>query len=81
MDEIQPNFNTLTLNSGDILLLLSDGISDAFFSNTDTVDFLMSQNTKNPQTLANNLLEEAIKNYGGVAKDDMTAICVKIYTR
>ncbi len=81
LDEIQPNFNTLTLNSGDILLLLSDGISDAFFSNTDTVDFLMSQNTKNPQTLANNLLEEAIKNYGGVAKDDMTAICVKIYTR
>ena len=61
------------------MVLLSDGVSDAFFSNTDTVDFLLTQSTRNPQTLANNLLEEALKKYEGVAKDDMTVICVKIY--
>ncbi|MBE5764094.1 MAG: hypothetical protein E7339_00640 [Clostridiales bacterium] len=79
LDEIQPNLTSLQLKSGDILVLLSDGVSDAFFSNTDTVDFLLTQSTRNPQTLANNLLEEALKKYEGVAKDDMTVICVKIY--
>jgi stage II sporulation protein E len=79
LDQIQPTMHSLQLKSGDILLLLSDGITDAFFSNTDAVDFLLTQTTKNPQTLANNLLEEAIKNYRGEAKDDMTAVCVKIY--
>ena len=79
LEDIRPSIHSLHLKSGDVLLLLSDGISDAFFSNTDTVDFLLAQSTKNPQTLANNILEEALKNYGGEAKDDMTAICIKIY--
>ena len=79
LDEIKPTIHTMQLKSGDILLLLSDGITDAFFSSTDAVDFLLAQTTKNPQTLASNLLEEAVRCYGGEAKDDMTAVCVKIY--
>ena len=79
LDEISPNYYHLEVNSGDMLVMISDGISDAFFSSTDTVDFLLSNKTKNPQTLANKLLSRAIEQYGGIAKDDMTVIVIKLF--
>ncbi len=79
LEEITPNYYTLPLNSGDQLVVISDGVADAFFSSTDTVDFLTANKSKNPQTLANKLISYALEQYGGIAKDDMTVIVVKIY--
>ena len=81
LEEITPDITTLNLEDGDCLIMLSDGISDAFFSSSDTVDFLNRENSRNPQTLANKLLYYAVDKYDGKAKDDMTAIVIRVYKR
>lgn len=81
MDEISPTYYSVKLNDGDIFILLSDGITDAFFSSSDAIDFLQSEKCTNPQTLAEKILNFALTTDNGKAKDDMTAIAVKIYKR
>ena len=69
------------LNDGDVVLLVTDGISDAFTSSGEIVDFLRAQPAKNPQTLTDDLLSHAITLNGGERKDDMTALAVRVYKR
>ena len=68
------------LASGDILLMISDGVSDAFGSSTDILDYLKSTSVKNPQKLADSVIEKALSIQGS-PKDDMTALCVRIYKK
>jgi len=68
------------LLSGDIIVLVSDGVSDAFGSTTDMLDYLKTQHLLNPQKLADNIVNKAIE-LDGTPKDDMTALCVKIYKK
>lgn len=68
------------LKNGDTVILISDGVSDAFGSSTDLLEFLKSQTTLNPQTLADNILNRATF-LDGQAKDDMTVLCVKVFNK
>ena len=68
------------LTNGDIIVLLSDGVADAFGSSTDILDYLKSLNTLNPQNLADNIVNKAIS-LDGSPKDDMTALCIKVYKK
>ena len=81
LEEVVPDMFSIELTEGDMLVIISDGISDAFFSSTDTVEFLEREVTRNPQTLADKLLNYALTQSNGIASDDMTAIVVKIYKR
>ncbi|MBR2498660.1 MAG: SpoIIE family protein phosphatase [Clostridia bacterium] len=81
IDELKPSVCTSTLSDGDIVLLLSDGISDAFGSSGEIIDFLRLQVAKNPQTLADNTLNKAVELNGGIKKDDMTALAIRIFKR
>ena len=68
-----------TLAENDVLLFLSDGVADAFGSTADLYEALRSCPIKNPQQLADDLLERALTAYGGIAKDDMTAVAVRLF--
>ena len=81
IDELKPSVCTTELNDGDIILLLTDGISDAFGSSGDIIDYLRSVSAKNPQSLADNILEKALSLTNGQKNDDMTALAVRIYRR
>lgn len=81
LEEVAPDMFSIDLTEGDMLVIISDGISDSFFSSTDTVEFLERESSRNPQTLADKLLNYALEQSKGVAVDDMTAIVVKIYKR
>lgn len=81
LDELHPTVCKTKLNSGDVVVFVSDGISDAFGSSSDLIDFLSTQRALNPKTLADNILEKALALDGGVAKDDMTAFCVRIFEK
>ncbi len=81
IDELKPSVCTAPLNDGDIILLVSDGISDAFGSSGEVIDYLRTLPAKNPQTLADDLLQTAITKNGGQKKDDMTALAVRIFKR
>lgn len=79
LDELRPTVATTTLNSGDVIVMVSDGITDAFSSSSELIDFLKSAPLLNPQGLADLLVEQALILSGGTAEDDMTAVCVRLY--
>lgn len=73
------------LNNGDFVVMMSDGVLDA---DTDidekekwVIGALEKLDSKNPQSIANELLDMAIKKYGNQVKDDMTVMVSKIWER
>lgn len=81
IDELKPSVCQTQLDAGDIIIILSDGISDAFGSSSEMIDFLRQAPAKNPQTLADQILSKALSLSGGKRKDDMTVLAVRIYKR
>ena len=81
MEEVSPTTYSVKLKDGDTFIMLSDGITDAFFSSTDTVDFLQREKCINPQTLAEKILNHALQLNEDEAKDDMSVVVVKIYKK
>ena len=79
LDSLRPDTASYTLAENDVLLFLSDGVADAFGSTADLYEALRACPVKNPQQLADDLLQRALNAYGGVAKDDMTAIAVRLF--
>lgn len=81
LEDVKPTVCKTNLSSGDVIVFVSDGITDAFESSADLIDFLSTQKALNPKTLADNILERALFLSSGVAKDDMTAFCVRIFQK
>ncbi len=79
LDALRPDTSSYLLQENDVLVFLSDGIADAFGSTTDLYEVLRHVPVQNPQQLTDCLLERALSAYGGVAKDDMTAIAVRLF--
>lgn len=79
LDSLRPDASSYSLQENDVLLFLSDGIADAFGSTADLYEVLRSIPVSNPQQLADNLLERALQAYNGSAKDDMTAVAVRLF--
>lgn len=81
IEQLKPSVCTTQLNDGDMILLLSDGVSDAFGSSGEIIDFLRTLPAKNPQTLASQVLNQALELNNGAKKDDMTALAVRVFKR
>ena len=79
IDGLKPSIATTTLNEGDMILLVTDGISDAFNNSGAIIDYLRTLPAKNPQSLADEVLSYAIALNNGEIKDDMTALAVRVY--
>ncbi|MHC1685541.1 MAG: stage II sporulation protein E [Clostridiaceae bacterium] len=71
------------LESGDIVVMLSDGVVDydsEHAGRTDwIIDYLKEVKSNNPKDIVDGLITESKKLCGGKVKDDMTAIVSKIY--
>ena len=81
LDDLKPSVANTKLEGGDMILLLTDGVSDAFGSSGEIIDFLRTVPAKNPQTLADEILDYAVKLNGGEKRDDMTALAVRVFKR
>lgn len=79
LDTLRPDTASYDLMENDTLLFLSDGVTDAFGSTADLYNALKSLPANNPQQLTDLLLQAALNAYGGKAKDDMTAIAVRLF--
>ncbi len=79
LDSLRPDAASYELMENDFLLFMSDGISDAFGSSADLYEGLRVLPANNPQQLADSLLQQALQLYGGVAKDDMTVVAVRLF--
>ena len=79
LEELRPATMSVDLNDNDVLLFLTDGVTDAFGSSSDLLDYLKTLAPLNPQALADDVLRTALKRYEGQAKDDMTALAVRVF--
>ena len=79
LDGVKPTTLRKKLSDGDTLLFISDGVTEAFGSSADISDFLETLSPRNPQTLADALIDEALRREGGKANDDMTAVAARLF--
>lgn len=69
------------LTSGDKIVLVTDGISDAFASAEALQDYINNLNSTNPQTIADEIISKVLELSKNVARDDMSVIVAKIFER
>ena len=68
------------MGSGDIIVLVSDGVADAFGERDNLKEFIFSENTSNPQQLAESILLKALDTVK-TPKDDMTVLTMRVYAQ
>lgn len=81
LDDLKPTSLSVPLDEGTTVLMVTDGISDAFGSSTDVINYLKGLKSLNPQKLADDVLNYALSQENGRARDDMTAVCVRIFKK
>jgi len=67
------------VESGNFVILMSDGVADSFENDDKLLETICSIETKNPQTFSEEILNKAIANNQGLAKDDMTVLVISIF--
>jgi len=79
LEEMKPSVNRRVLQSGDMIVLTSDGVTDVFPQVSDYSDFINNDRTLNPQMLADGLLARCVKLDRDAPHDDMTVLAARIY--
>ena len=81
LDDLKPSVTAKVLVNGDMLIFLSDGITDAFEDEVLLRDYIDMCDTTNPQTLADAILNESLKLNQYAPRDDMTVLVGRIYRK
>ena len=77
LENINPHITKLCVSPMDIVVLVSDGVSDVLKDKIPSL--IRNADIINPQTLADEIMNIALKENGGVARDDMTVVCVRLF--
>ena len=64
-----------------MIVLVTDGISDAFGGSSEMIEFIRKEPALNPQTISDRIMEKAVELSGGTHKDDMTVLAVRIFKK
>jgi stage II sporulation protein E len=79
LDEIEPKITRAVLLAGDIVVLCSDGILDAFGGNRAVLaGFINNADTKNPQEIADKILAETVSRSQKSVADDCTITVARL---
>ena len=78
LEAVHPSTSRVSMNGGDFLVFMSDGVTSAFGSLADLCAYLSALRPINPQSLAEEILKKALGCYGGKAEDYMTGLTVKL---
>ncbi|MBO5926617.1 MAG: SpoIIE family protein phosphatase [Clostridia bacterium] len=81
LDDLTPTGCTIPLSDDATVIMITDGISDAFGSSTDLIDFLRTLENRNPQEITDSILKKALNYENEVAKDDMSVLAVRIFKK
>ncbi|MDR3318327.1 MAG: SpoIIE family protein phosphatase [Clostridiales bacterium] len=79
LDELRPMIRTKNLAAGDMIVLASDGILDAIGGGEGLADCVNGMHTVNPQELASDILDRAMRIDKLAPHDDMTVITARIF--
>ncbi len=78
LDAVHPACLRVEMKADDFLVFMSDGVTSAFGSNSELCAYLSRLHPLNPQSLAEEILDNALRRYKGRAEDDMTVLAVKL---
>ena len=67
------------INPFDMLVFVSDGVTDSFSGKIDLAKYISSLDIINPLSLSKEILDKALDLDSGIAKDDMTVVCVRVF--
>lgn len=81
LEEMKPVCFKTVLNDQDLIVLCSDGITDAFESIEEFKNYINNVKTIHPQRLADEILKKALALNGNVANDDMTVVVGRIFQK
>ena len=79
LEEMRPHITRKFITPFDTVILVSDGISDAFDNKSDLQDYINGLSSTNPQTIADDIMDRAKDLNDGIIKDDMTVLVVRIF--
>lgn len=79
LEEIKPKVTRTVLSTDDIVIMLSDGVVDAFKKDEELETYLKSLSENNPQELANKILTKAKRQQQNYPQDDMTVLVGRIF--
>lgn len=81
LDSITPAVYKTTISTKDVVIMCTDGITDAFNGHENMIEFVSKFASTNPQTIAETILAEALRLNEMSAKDDMTVLVVRTYLK
>ena len=81
LDCVKPATFKTAVSTKDIIIMMTDGIVDAFETQENFKEFVAHLASNNPQTLAETILNEALSKNGMSAKDDMTVLVARTYLK
>ncbi len=79
LDEMRPYSTSKMLRSGQMLVIVSDGVSDCFSGDT-LPEYLNNITAHNPKAAAEAVLNRALVAVGNQPRDDMTVIAFRLYS-
>ena len=79
VSDISPIVKKEVINANDYIIMISDGISDSFESDEELKNEIKALKIKNPQELADALLNRALSKNNGYAVDDLTVLFIKVF--
>ncbi len=81
MEDVQPTSQSLRMHSGDILIVMSDGVADVFTTPEQMERAILDSLYIQPQRMADALLRSALLASGGTPRDDMTVVTLLMVDR
>lgn len=79
LEEMTPCITKKALSDGDVIIMVSDGISDAFETKENLAHFVADLCFKTPQQTADEIVKKALALQDDVAKDDMTVVALQVF--
>ncbi len=78
LEAVHPSTLRAQMGENDFMLFMSDGVTSSFGSSADLYGYLSNLRPINPQSLAEEILQNALSRRQGHAEDDMTVVAVKL---
>lgn len=80
--DAEPYFEKTEIYSGDYVIMMTDGIVDAFAGREAELEKMLQEHRiVNPQELAEYIVDEAVARSEGIAKDDMSVVVAAVWER
>lgn len=81
LDSVKPFCYQTTIDTKSMIVMMTDGITDAFKDVDSFNDFVKGIASTNPQTIAQTVIDEAVRRTDNINKDDMTILVVRTFRK